>query len=179
MSRIGKLPINIPAGLNIDVSKDNIVKVKGPKGELSTKINSDMKVLVKDGVLTVERPSDRKDHRALHGLSRALINNMVVGVSDGFKKTLKIVGVGYRAAKQGNKIVLNLGLSHPVEVEEQKGISFEVPDQTTIVVSGIDKQQVGEVAAEIRKLRPPEPYKGKGIRYEDEYVRRKVGKTGM
>ncbi len=179
MSRIGNLPINIPAGLNIDVSKDNIVKVKGPKGELSTKINSDMKISVKEGVLTVERPTDRKDHRALHGLSRALINNMVVGVSDGFKKTLKIVGVGYRAAKQGNKIVLNLGLSHPVEVEEEKGVTFEVPDQTTIVVSGIDKQQVGEVAAEIRKLRPPEPYKGKGIRYEDEYVRRKVGKTGM
>ena len=179
MSRIGKLPINIPAGLNIDVSNDNIVKVKGPKGELSTKINSDMKVSIDDGVLTVERPSDRKDHRALHGLSRALINNMVVGVSDGFKKTLKIVGVGYRAAKQGNKIVLNLGFSHPVEVEEGNGITFEVPDQTTIVVSGIDKQVVGEVAANIRKLRPPEPYKGKGIRYEDEEVRRKVGKTGM
>lgn len=179
MSRIGRLPINIPAGLNIDVSNDNIVKVKGPKGELSTKINSDMKVSIDDGVLTVERPSDRKDHRALHGLSRALINNMVVGVSDGFKKTLKIVGVGYRAAKQGNKIVLNLGFSHPVEVEEGNGVTFEVPDQTTIVVSGIDKQVVGEVAANIRKLRPPEPYKGKGIRYEDEQVRRKVGKTGM
>jgi len=179
MSRIGKLPINIPAGLNIDVSSDNIVKVKGPKGELSTKINSDMKVSVDNGVLTVERPSDRKDHRALHGLSRALINNMVVGVSDGFKKTLKIVGVGYRAAKQGNKIVLNLGFSHPVEVVEEKGITFEVPDQTTIVINGIDKQAVGEVAAVIRKLRPPEPYKGKGIRYEGEQVRRKVGKTGM
>lgn len=179
MSRIGRLPINIPAGLNIDVSSDNIVKVKGPKGELSTKINSDMKVSIDDGVLTVERPSDRKDHRALHGLSRALINNMVVGVSDGFKKTLKIVGVGYRAAKQGNKIVLNLGFSHPVEVEEENGITFEVPDQTTVIVSGIDKQAVGEVAAVIRKLRPPEPYKGKGIRYEDEQVRRKVGKTGM
>ncbi len=179
MSRIGKLPINIPAGLDIAVSDGNVVKVKGPKGELSTKINRDMKVVIKDGVLTVERPSDRKDHRALHGLSRALINNMVIGVSEGFKKTLKIVGVGYRAAKQGNKIVLNLGFSHPVEVEEPKGISFDVPDQTTIVVSGTDKQAVGEIAAEIRKIRPPEPYKGKGIRYEDEYVRRKVGKTGM
>ena len=179
MSRIGRLPINIPAGLNIDVSKDNVVKVKGPKGELSTKINSDMKVSIDDGVLTVDRPTDRKDHRALHGLSRALINNMVVGVTDGFKKTLKIVGVGYRVAKQGNKIVLNLGLSHPVEVEEENGVTFEVPDQTTIIVGGIDKQLVGEVAAEIRKLRPPEPYKGKGIRYEDETVRRKVGKTGM
>jgi large subunit ribosomal protein L6 len=179
MSRIGNLPINIPAGLNIDVSNDNIVKVKGPKGELSTKINSDMKLSVKDGVLTVARPTDRKDHRALHGLSRALINNMVVGVSDGFKKTLKIIGVGYRAAKQGNKIVLNLGFSHPVEIEEEKGITFDVPDQTTVVISGIDKQQVGEVAAKIRKIRPPEPYKGKGIRYEDEDVRRKVGKTGM
>ena len=179
MSRIGKLPINIPAGLDVAVSDGNVVKVKGPKGELSTKINRDMKVTVKDGVLTVERPSDRKDHRALHGLSRALINNMVLGVSEGFNKTLKIVGVGYRAAKQGNKIVLNLGFSHPVEVEEPKGISFEVPDQTTIVVSGTDKQAVGEIAAVIRKIRPPEPYKGKGIRYEDEYVRRKVGKTGM
>jgi len=179
MSRIGRLPINIPAGLNIDVSSDNIVKVKGPKGELSTKINSDMKVSIDDGVLTVVRPTDRKDHRALHGLSRALINNMVVGVTDGFKKTLKIVGGGYRAAKQGNKIVLNLGFSHPVEVEEENGITFDVPDQTTIIVSGIDKQAVGEVAAVIRKLRPPEPYKGKGIRYEDEQVRRKVGKTGM
>ena len=138
-----------------------------------------MKVSIDDGVLTVDRPTDRKDHRALHGLSRALINNMVVGVTDGFKKTLKIVGVGYRVAKQGNKIVLNLGLSHPVEVEEENGVTFEVPDQTTIIVGGIDKQLVGEVAAEIRKLRPPEPYKGKGIRYEDETVRRKVGKTGM
>jgi len=179
MSRIGKLPINIPAGLNVAVSEGNEVKVKGPKGELSTKINSDMKITIKDGVLTVERPSDRKDHRALHGLSRALINNMVIGVTDGFTKTLKIVGVGYRVAKQGKKIVLNLGLSHPVEFVEPKGITFDIPDQTTIIVAGTDKQAVGEIAAEIRKIRPPEPYKGKGIRYENEYVRRKVGKTGM
>jgi large subunit ribosomal protein L6 len=179
MSRIGKLPINIPAGLDITISEGNDVKVKGPKGELSTKINSDMKVTIEDGVLIVERPSDRKDHRALHGLSRALINNMVVGVTDGFSKTLQIVGVGYRAALQGKKLVLSLGLSHPVEIEEPKGITFEVPDQTTIIISGTDKQAVGEVAATIRKRRPPEPYKGKGIRYKDEYVRRKVGKTGM
>jgi len=179
MSRIGKLPINIPAGLDIAVSDENVVKVKGPKGELSTKINRDMKVAIKDGVLTVERPSDRKEHRALHGLSRALINNMVVGVTDGFSKTLKIVGVGYRVAKQGNKIVLNLGFSHPVEVVEPEGISFEVPDQTTIVIAGSNKQVVGETAAKIRKIRPPEPYKGKGVRYENEFVRRKVGKTGM
>lgn len=179
MSRIGKLPINIPAGLDIVVSEGNVVKVKGPKGELSTNINRELKIVVKDGVLTVERPSDRKEHRALHGLSRALINNMVIGVTDGFTKTLKIVGVGYRAAKQENKIVLNLGFSHPVEVVEPEGIKFDVPDLTTIVVSGTDKQIVGEVAAKIRKIRPPEPYKGKGIRYETETVRRKVGKTGM
>jgi large subunit ribosomal protein L6 len=179
MSRIGNLPITIPSGLDVKIEDGNVVKVKGPKGELSTKINSDMKVTIKDGVLKVERPSDRKDHKALHGLSRALINNMVVGVTDGFSKTLEIKGVGYRAAKQGKKIVLNLGFSNPVEMEEPKGITIDLPDQTTIVVSGIDKQAVGEVTANIRKLRPPEPYKGKGIRYKDEMVRRKVGKTGM
>ena len=143
MSRIGNLPINIPSGLDIKVLDGNVVKVKGPKGELSTKINSDMKVTIKDGILKVERPSDRKDHKALHGLSRALINNMVVGVSDGFSKTLEIQGVGYRAAMQGKKLVLNLGYSNPVEMEQPEGISIDLPNQTTIVVSGTDKQAVG------------------------------------
>jgi len=179
MSRIGNLPITIASGIDIKISDDNIVKVKGPKGELSTKINSEMKITIEDGTLKVERPSDRKDHRALHGLSRALINNMVVGVSDGFSKTLEIQGVGYRAAMQGKKLVLNLGYSNPVEMEQPEGISIDLPNQTTIVVSGTDKQAVGQHAAVIRKQRPPEPYKGKGIRYQGEYVRRKVGKTGM
>ena len=138
-----------------------------------------MKLTIEDGELKVARPSDRKDHRALHGLSRALINNMVVGVSDGFSKTLEIQGVGYRAAMQGKKLVLNLGYSNPVEMEQPEGISIDLPNQTTIVVSGTDKQAVGQHAAVIRKQRPPEPYKGKGIRYQGEYVRRKVGKTGM
>lgn len=179
MSRIGNLPITIPAGLDIKVSDENVVSVKGPKGELSTKINSDMQIEIEDGVLKVKRPSDRKDHRALHGLSRALINNMVVGVTSGFSKTLEIQGVGYRAALKGKNLVLNLGYSNPVDFEQPAGITFEVPNQTTIVVSGADKQAVGETAANIRKIRPPEPYKGKGIRYQGEYVRRKVGKTGM
>lgn len=178
MSRIGKLPINIPGGVTITVGDDNTVVVKGPKGELSEKISPKMELSMEDGVLTVKRPNDLKENRALHGLSRTLINNMVVGVTSGYSKTLEIVGVGYRAQKQGNKLVLNLGYSHPVEFEEPQGITFDVPTPNKVVVSGINKQQVGQMAADIRIKRAPEPYKGKGIRYEGEYVRRKEGKTG-
>ncbi|MBR4018358.1 MAG: 50S ribosomal protein L6 [Clostridia bacterium] len=178
MSRIGKLPINIPGGVTITVGDDNTVVVKGPKGELSEKISPKMELSMEDGVLTVKRPNDLKENRALHGLSRTLINNMVVGVTTGYSKTLEIVGVGYRAQKQGNKLVLNLGYSHPVEFEEPQGITFDVPTPNKVVVSGINKQQVGQMAADIRIKRAPEPYKGKGIRYEGEYVRRKEGKTG-
>ena len=178
MSRIGKLPINIPGGVTITVGDDNTVVVKGPKGELSEKISPKMELSMEDGVLTVKRPNDLKENRALHGLSRTLINNMVVGVTTGYSKTLEIVGVGYRALKQGNKLVLNLGYSHPVEFEEPQGITFDVPTPNKVVVSGINKQQVGQMAADIRIKRAPEPYKGKGIRYEGEYVRRKEGKTG-
>ena len=178
MSRIGKLPINIPGGVTITVGDDNTVVVKGPKGELSEKISPKMELSMEDGVLTVKRPNDLKENRALHGLSRTLINNMVVGVTTGYSKTLEIVGVGYRAQKQGNKLVLNLGYSHPVEFEEPQGITFDVPTPNKVVVNGINKQQVGQMAADIRIKRAPEPYKGKGIRYEGEYVRRKEGKTG-
>lgn len=178
MSRIGKLPINIPSGVTITVGDDNTVVVKGPKGELSEKISPKMELSMEDGVLTVKRPNDLKENRALHGLSRTLINNMVVGVTTGYSKTLEIVGVGYRAQKQGNKLILNLGYSHPVEFQEPQGITFDVPTPNKVVVNGINKQQVGQMAADIRIKRAPEPYKGKGIRYEGEYVRRKEGKTG-
>lgn len=178
MSRIGKKPISLPAGVTVSVEDGNIVHVKGPKGELFEKINSDMKVNVEDGVVTVERPSDEKEHRALHGLSRTLIANMVEGVSNGFSRGLDIVGVGYRAQMQGKKLVLNMGYSHPVEMEAPEGIEFEVPSANKIIVKGISKQAVGEMAAKVRSVRKPEPYKGKGIRYENEYVRRKVGKAG-
>ena len=177
MSRIGKKPISIPAGVEVKV-ENNVVTVKGPKGELSRAINKNMKISMDNGVLTVERPDDEKENRAMHGLSRTLINNMVEGVSKGFSKTLEIQGVGYRAAKQGQNINFTLGFSHPVVKEPPQGITFEVPAPNKIVVSGADKELVGAVAADIRTLRPPEPYKGKGIRYEGEYVRRKVGKTG-
>ena len=178
MSRIGKLPINIPGGVTITVGDDNTVQVKGPKGQLSEKIAPMMQVVVEGDVLTVKRPSDLKEHKALHGLSRSLIHNMVVGVTTGYQKNLDIVGVGYRAQMQGAKLVLNVGYSHPVEFEAPAGISFEVPTPNRIVVHGIDKQQVGQIAADIRKVRPPEPYKGKGIKYDTEFVRRKEGKTG-
>lgn len=178
MSRIGKLPVAVAAGVTITVGADNTVTVKGPKGQLEEKISKDMIIEQQDGVLTVKRPSDDKRYRALHGLSRTLINNMVVGVTNGYTKALDIVGVGYRAQKQGNKLVLNVGYSHPVEISEPKGIQIDVPAPTKIVVSGIDKQLVGQVAANIRAVREPEPYKGKGIRYENEHVRRKEGKTG-
>ncbi|OZU87259.1 50S ribosomal protein L6 [Virgibacillus indicus] len=176
MSRIGLKPIEIPQG--VEVKQDgNTVSVKGPKGELSRDLHQDIKVNIEDNVITLERPSDHKDHRALHGTTRSLINNMVEGVSKGFEKNLEIIGVGYRAQKQGNKIVINAGYSHPVELDPIDGIEIEVPKNTQVIVKGIDKELVGAIAANIRAIRPPEPYKGKGIRYADEYVRRKEGKT--
>ena len=177
MSRIGKHPITVPAGVTVTI-KNNLVTVKGPKGELSRQINKEMKLTMEDGVITVERPSDDKEHRSMHGLSRTLINNMVIGVTQGFSKTLEITGVGYRAAKQGNNINFTFGFSHPVVKEPPAGITFEVPAPNKIVVNGADKEKVGAVAAEIRTLRPPEPYKGKGIHYEGERIRRKIGKAG-
>lgn len=177
MSRIGKQPITVPANVTVTI-ENNFVTVKGPKGELSRQINKDMIIKIEDGILTVERPTDNKEHRSLHGLSRTLINNMVVGVTTGFSKTLEITGVGYRAAKQGNNINFTLGFSHPVVKEPPAGITFEVPAPTKIIVSGANKEVVGAIAAEIRTLRPPEPYKGKGIRYEGERIRRKIGKAG-
>ena len=178
MSRIGKMPIVLPAGVSLAVAEDNTVSVKGPMGELSTRIHGDMAVEINGAEVQIKRPSDNKMHRSLHGLSRSLVNNMVVGCFSGYTRALDIVGVGYRAQKQGNKLVLNMGFSHPVEFVEPKGIEFEVPSPTKIIVKGIDKQMVGEMAANIRKVRRPEPYKGKGIRYENEVVRRKDGKTG-
>lgn len=178
MSRIGRLPIAIPQGVTITVSDDNVVTVKGPMGTLSEQIQKDIKIQIEGEVLTVTRPTDQKQHRSLHGLSRSLINNMVVGVTQGYVKKLSIVGVGYKAAKQGKKLDLALGFSHPVVLEDPDGITTEVPQQTEILVKGIEKALVGNYAAKIRALRPPEPYKGKGIRYADEKVRRKEGKTG-
>ena len=175
MSRIGNKPIQIPAGVTIDVGPGRVT-VNGPKGELAERVNGDLKVEQDDGNVVVSRPSDRGEHRALHGLTRSLINNMVVGVTEGFEKRLEIQGVGYRAQLKGKNLELALGYSHPVPIEAPDGIEFEVPSQTEVVVRGIDKQLVGETAARIRKKRPPEPYKGKGIRYKDEYVPRKVGK---
>ena len=177
MSRIGRAPIEIPAGVTVTVGEDNLVKVKGPKGELSRQISPEMKVTIDNGVLTVERPSDDKTHRSLHGLSRTLINNMVVGVTEGYQKNLEIAGVGYRAQKQGKNLNLSLGFSHPVVVEPPEGITFDVPTATSITVSGIDKEVVGQIAAEIRSFREPEPYKGKGIKYAGEHIRRKQGKA--
>ena len=178
MSRIGKSPITIPAGVTVTVSDANLVTVKGPLGELSEQIDKDITVVIEGDIMNVTRPSDSKRNRSLHGLSRTLINNMVVGVTQGYEKKLKIVGVGYRAAKNGNKLDLTLGFSHPVQMEDPDGITVEVPSNTDIIVKGINKQQVGNYAAKIRDWRKPEPYKGKGIRYVDEYVRRKEGKTG-
>lgn len=178
MSRIGKLPVSIPAGVTITVAADNTVTVKGPKGELSQKISPKMIIEQDAGVLHVKRPDDEKESRALHGLSRSLINNMVQGVTAGFSKSLDIVGVGYRVQKNGSNLTLNMGFSHPVEVVAPKGITLDAPGPNKIVVSGIDKQLVGQVAADIRKIRKPEPYKGKGIKYENEVIRRKEGKTG-
>jgi large subunit ribosomal protein L6 len=175
VSRIGKQPIPVPDGVEVTIEPE-LVKVKGPKGELQERVNRAIDVKQDNGQVVVTRPSDRGDHRALHGLTRSLIANMVEGVTNGFEKRLEIQGVGYRAQLQGKKLILALGYSHPVEMEAPDGIEFEVPQPTRIVVRGISKQAVGEVAANIRKKRPPEPYKGKGIRYEGEYVARKVGK---
>ena len=175
MSRIGKKPIPIPGGVTVTIEPDRVA-VKGPKGELSERIPRDIEVVQEDGELLVRRPTDRGEHRALHGLTRSLVANMVTGVTDGYAKTLEIQGVGYRAQKRGSDLELALGFSHPVPIKAPEGIEFDVPAPTRIVVRGISKQLVGEVAANIRKRRPPEPYKGKGIRYEGEYVARKVGK---
>jgi large subunit ribosomal protein L6 len=175
MSRIGKQPIPLPEGVEVTIEPE-LVSVKGPRGELSERVNRAIDVKQENGEVTVTRPTDRGDHRALHGLTRSLIANMVEGVTNGFEKRLEIQGVGYRAQLQGRRLILSLGYSHPVELEAPEGIEFEVPQPTRIVVRGISKQAVGEVAANIRKQRPPEPYKGKGIRYEGEYVARKVGK---
>jgi len=175
MSRIGNKPIEIPEGVEVDVEPGR-VKVRGPKGELTQEVSRDMTVEVQDGVVTVARPTDRGPHRALHGLTRSLVQNMVTGVTEGYEKHLELQGVGYRAQSKGKGIELALGFSHPVVVEAPAGIEFDVPEPTAIVVRGIDKQQVGQIAADIRDKRPPEPYKGKGIRYRDERVLRKVGK---
>lgn len=178
MSRIGLKPIEIPAGVTITISDDNVVEVKGPKGTISEKIDKSMEIKIEDGVLTVSRPSDLKRFKALHGLSRTLVMNMVEGVTKGYEKSLEIIGTGYRAAKSGKKLTLNLGYSHPIEMEDPEGIEVEVPGPNQIIVRGINKQQVGNYAAVLRDFRRPEPYKGKGVRYKGEMVRRKAGKTG-
>ena len=178
MSRIGYSPIAIPAGVDIKIEAENAVTVKGPKGTLSKKLHRDMIIEKNDNTLLVKRPSEDKEHKSLHGLTRTLINNMVIGVTEGFSKTLEINGVGYRAAKQGNKLNLTLGFSHPVEMDPPAGITIDVPQPNQIVISGTDKQNVGQFAAQVREMRPPEPYKGKGIKYADEVIRRKEGKAG-
>ena len=178
MSRIGRLPVAIPAGVTVKVDEKNVVTVKGPKGELTQNIHPDMKITVEGAVLTVARPSDDKMHRSLHGLSRTLINNMVVGVTAGYVKALDVVGVGYRAQVTGKNLVLTIGYSHPVEMVPAEGITFECPTPNKILVKGIDKQLVGATAANVRSVREPEPYHGKGIKYETEVIRRKEGKTG-
>ena len=178
MSRIGREPIAVPAGVTVTIGEGNLVTVKGPLGELTQKFSADLTITLEGATLTVNRPNDQKAMRSLHGLTRTLLNNMVVGVTKGFEKKLEIVGVGYRVEKQAGKIVLGLGYSHPVVFEEVNGIKFECPDQTTILVKGIDKQVVGQMAAVIRSKRPPEPYLGKGIKYTGEHIRRKAGKTG-
>ncbi|WP_042478651.1 50S ribosomal protein L6 [Bacillus ndiopicus] len=178
MSRVGKKLIEVPANVTVTVADDNTVTVKGPKGELVRQFNQDMKIEQEGNIITVVRPSESKEHRTVHGTTRALLANMVTGVSEGFSRTLELVGVGYRAQLQGNKLVLNVGYSHPVEFTPEQGLEVEVPSNTKIIVKGISKERVGALASNIRDVRPPEPYKGKGIRYEGEYVRRKEGKTG-
>ena len=178
MSRIGRAPITVPAGVEITLGDNNVVTVKGPKGTLTRQFNANMTIALDGGVLTVSRPNDSKENRALHGLTRTLINNMVVGVTEGYKKELDVNGVGYRVAKEGSKLVMNLGYSHQVIMDEVPGITIEVPGPNKIIINGCDKQMVGQFAAEVREKRPPEPYKGKGIKYVDEVIRRKVGKTG-
>ena len=178
MSRIGRAPVAIPAGVEVNVADNNVVTVKGPKGTLTQQFNANLTITVEGNVITVARPNDLKENRALHGLTRSLINNMVVGVTEGFKKTLEVNGVGYRVALEGNKLVMNLGYSHQVIMEEIDGITIECPTPNKIIINGTDKQKVGQFAAEVREKRPPEPYKGKGIKYVDEVIRRKAGKTG-
>ena len=178
MSRIGRMPVAVPAGVTVTVAENNVVTVKGPLGTLTQQFNARMTIKQEGAELIVTRPNDQKENRALHGLTRTLLNNMVVGVTKGFEKKLEIVGVGYRVEKQGAKLVLGLGYSHPVVFEEANGVKFDVPDNTTIIVKGIDKQAVGQMAAVIRSKRPPEPYLGKGIKYTGERIRRKAGKTG-
>ena len=177
MSRIGNKPVVIPAGVTIDL-KDNTVTVKGPKGELSYTFNQNITLVQNEGEVVFTRPDDTKENKTIHGTTRAVFNNMVVGVTEGFQKELELIGVGYRAQLQGKKLVLNVGYSHPVEFTPEEGVEIEVPSNTKVIVKGYDKQKVGELAANIRGVRPPEPYKGKGIRYVDEFVRRKEGKTG-
>ena len=178
MSRIGRAPIAIPAGVEVKIEAENVVTVKGPKGTLTQQFHPNMKIEQQGAEVLVSRPNDAKENRSLHGLTRTLIHNMVVGVTEGFKKELEINGIGYRAAKQGKQVVLNVGFSHQVFVDEIEGITLDVPQPNQIVVSGCDKQKVGQFAAEVRAIRPPEPYKGKGIKYVDEVIRRKEGKTG-
>ena len=179
MSRIGRMPITVPAGVTVSIADGNVVTVKGPKGELKRELRPEMIIKQEGTTITVDRPSDDKLHRSLHGLTRTLLNNMIVGVTDGFSKELEVNGVGYRVAKEGKNLVMNLGFSHQVIVSEIEGITIEVPSANKIVISGTDKQKVGQFAAEVREKRPPEPYKGKGIKYTDEVIRRKEGKTGV
>ena len=178
MSRIGRAPITVPAGVEIKVEDNNVVTVKGPKGSLTQQFNPNMAIAVEDGVLHVTRPNDAKENRALHGLTRTLIHNMIVGVTEGYKKELEVNGVGYRVQKQGKNLVMNLGYSHQVTMSETDDITIEVPGPNKIIIHGADKQKVGQFAAEVREKRPPEPYKGKGIKYVDEVIRRKEGKAG-
>ena len=178
MSRIGRIAVTVPAGVEVSVAAGNVVTVKGPKGTLVQTMHPDMIIRKEANTIVVERPSDEKEHKSLHGLTRTLVNNMVVGVSEGYKKQLEIVGVGYRAAKQGTTLQLSLGYSHGISFEEKDGITFEVPNANSIIVHGADKQKVGQIAAQIREKRPPEPYLGKGVKYVDEVIRRKSGKAG-
>ena len=179
MSRIGRMPIELPAGVEVKIGDNNVVTVKGPKGTLTQQLHPAMSFNQEGNVIHVTRPNDLKENRALHGLTRSLLHNMVVGVTDGFKKELDVNGVGYRVAKEGKKLVMNLGFSHQVTMDEPEGITIEAPTPNKIVISGADKQKVGQFAAEVREKRPPEPYKGKGIKYTDEVIRRKEGKTGV
>jgi large subunit ribosomal protein L6 len=178
MSRVGKKPIEVPANVTVTVAEDNTVTVKGPKGELTRQFNNEMQIEQEGNIITIVRPSESKEHRTIHGTTRALLANMVTGVSEGFSRSLELIGVGYRAQLQGKKLVLNVGYSHPVEFTPEEGLEVEVPSNTKVIVKGISKERVGAFASNIRDVRPPEPYKGKGIRYEGEFVRRKEGKTG-
>lgn len=179
MSRIGKMPVSLPSQVEVTLGEGNLVTVKGPKGTLTQQLNGKMTLTKEDNVIHVTRPNDEKENRALHGLTRSLLHNMVVGVTEGYKKELDVNGVGYRVAKDGKKLVMTIGYSHPVTVEEIDGITIDVPTPNKIIISGPDKQKVGQFAAEVRGKRPPEPYKGKGIKYTDEVIRRKEGKTGV